>query len=775
MLRNYLKVALRNIRKNKLYASLNITGLAIGLGSFFIIYLFLRNELSYDQFHEKGERIYRVVLSLENETGTEKNGGLTYALAPVAAEKIPEIESFSRVETRPKRILVRGIQDSIDQVGSIAVDTGFLDFFDLNFVSGDKASALSSPNSILISESKAMRYYGIIDVLGKVIKVGKVDLSVTGVFQDLPNTSSIKGDVIVPTATINAYRGAGQWNSSFGTQTYFLLRQQIRITEVEDKLNEIFKENAISDGRELSLQALADVHFSLDVSGPVYEKTDRQYIFIFTLVAVFILVCAVFNYVSLALSQSIERTKEIGVRKVTGATNRELYAQFILESVIHVFLSFVLAIILVEFLLPQLEKLIERELDISVLKQPFLMLKAFLFSIAVAFLSSLYPAYLSTQLRVIQIFKKGKGSFSARRLIGVVSVLQIMVFVVLICVSVTANRQMQFMRNENLGFDKEHQMILRNIPYQKGAALKNALLGIPGVESVSNTSSVPNRVMGWGKFSDYDFRFHYFDIDEDYIKTLGMTLLEGRNFKTEDSDSANVIMLNATGASKLGFNRGAVGKTVKINNRDKRIVGVVNDFHFASKKERVEAALFQPAREYQLFVVKLSSKKMTSTIGEIKKVYKQLAEGKEAAFSFLEDQIDAQYRQEKVMITMINTFVLLAAIVSFIGLFGIAGYSIKRRMKEIGIRKVLGANFMTIQTTLTRASVMRLVLAILISVPLIVYWMEGWLSSFAYRIALPTGLIVAALIIASTVILLTALFHSIKVYLINPVEILKDE
>lgn len=775
MFRNYLKVALRNIRKNKLYASLNITGLAIGLGAFFIIYLFLQNELSYDQFHKKGERIYRVVLSLENETGTEKNGGLTYALAPVAAEKIPEIESFSRVETRPKRILVRGIKDSIDQVGSIAVDTGFLDFFDLNFVSGDKASALSSPNSILISESKAMRYYGAIDVLGKVIKVGKVDLSVTGVFQDLPNTSSIKGDVIVPTTTINAYRGAGQWNSSFGTQTYFLLNQQTRITEVEDKLNEIFKENAISEGRELSLQALADVHFSLDVSGPVPEKTDRQYIFIFTLVAVFILICAVFNYVSLALSQSIERTKEIGVRKVTGATNRELYAQFILESVIHVFLSFVLAIILVEFLLPLLEKLIERELDISVLKQPFLMLKAFLFSIAVAFLCSLYPAYLSTQLRVIQIFKKGKGSFSARRLTGAVSVLQIMVFVVLICVSATANRQMRFMRNENLGFDKEHQMILRNIPYQKGAALKNALLGIPGVESVSNTSSVPNRVMGWGKFSDYDFRFHYFDIDEDYIKAMGMTLLEGRNFKTEDLDSANVVMLNATGASKLGFNGDAVGKTVKINNRDKRIVGVVNDFHFASKKERVEAALFQPAREYQLFVVKLSSNKMTNTIGEIKKVYKRLAEGKEAAFFFLEDQIDAQYRQEKVMITMINTFVLLAAIVAFIGLFGIAGYSTKRRMKEIGIRKVLGASFMTIQTTLTKASVVRLVLAIFISVPLIVYWMEDWLSSFAYRIVLPTGLILTALIVASSIILLTAMFHSVRAFFINPIEILKDE
>ncbi|MGW8124092.1 ABC transporter permease [Roseivirga echinicomitans] len=782
MLRNYIKVAFRNLRRNKLYAGLNILGLSIGLGSFFIIYLFLQNELAYDQFHEKKDRIFRVIQVNNMDSGEEKSSGLTAALGPIAKDEIPEIEAFSRLENNPKNIVIKGIQDSIGSVSSAAIDRGFLEFFDLDFVVGDLSSVLKTPNSMLINESKAIQYFGSANnAMGKVIKVGRVELVVDGVYKDLPNTTSIKAEIIALHTTVNAWRGDNgfsQWNASYNDQTYFLLNKEAQISEVESKLNNLFKANAISETRRLTLQPLADVHFSLDVRGPVTEKTDRQYIFIFTLVAAFILICSVFNYVSLALSQSIERTKEIGVRKVSGARNKELYTQFLIESIIQVFFSFLAAIILVELLLPQLESLIDRSLAISVFERPEFLVKGLVFSLIIAGLCSLYPAYLSTRLNVVKIFKNVSGNFSTKRVIGAVSIFQIVVFIVLICVSFTANRQMQFLRNENLGFDKESQMVLSEFSREAGSKkvlLKNELLNVPGVISGTYATSIPSRVMGTMTFGDYDFRWNNFDVDPDYFKTMGMEIIQGRGFLPEDSDSSHLAIINVTAAEKMGLGYNAVGKLIK-QNVDIRIIGVVNDFHFASKKEPIEATLFEPLGEYfGVLVLKLDKENMFSVVESVKSKYSDLTSGDEANFFFLEDQINAQYKQENVMITMLNTFTVIAALVAFIGLFGIAGYSVKRRLKEMGIRKVLGAGFLSIQKTLNVSSVWKLFIAVAIAVPVVVYWMDNWLSSFAYRIEMPVFLIFGAIAVASIVIFITVSIHSIKAYLINPVEILKDE
>lgn len=784
MLKNYLVVALRKIRRNKLYASLNIIGLAIGLASFFVIYLFIQNELAYDQFHAEKDNIYRVLRIDQRDTGEDKVGGLTSALAPVAAEEIPEIVAFSRLENFPKAVLVKGVRDSVHRLNSAAVDDGFLKFFDVEIIAGSKEKFFQSPNSTLICASKAEKFFGSVDeAIGKSIKVGRVELMIQSVFADIPNTSSIKADVISPMTTINAWRGErgfNQWNGSYSDQTYFLLSEGADIGVVNKKLNDIFEKNAYSDNRYLALQPLLDIHFSLDVSGPVGEKTDRQYILIFTLVAVFILICSVFNYVSLALSQSVERTKEIGVRRVVGAGAKSLYGQFIAESITHVFVSFVLAIVMVELLLPELEMLLDRSLGNSILTKPLLLLQGLVFSLVVAVASSLYPAFLSTRINVVRIFRSASGTFSQKRLIGVLSIFQVAVFVVLICVAFTANRQMEFMREENLGFDREAQLVLNRFSKTASAkrvAIKNELLNLPSVISATSATSIPTRTMGSSTFGDNNFRWNNFDVDEHYFETLGMKIVEGRSFLAEDTDSSKVIIINQTAAQKLGFEAGAVGKTIERNPGEVlRIVGVVEDFHFQSKKEPIEATLFEPITDYaSVLVLKLNGQSLATAVDQVKDTYREITGGDEANFFFLNDQINAQYKQENVMIKMINTFVLIAALVAFIGLFGISGYSAKRRLKEMGIRKVLGASFMAIQTSLNRASIGRLILAILISVPLVVYWMEDWLSTFAYRIELPYPLILLAVLLASAIMLLTVSFHSIKTFFINPVEILKDE
>ncbi len=784
MLQNYLVIALRNIKRNKLYASLNILGLAVGLASFFVIYLFIQNELAYDQFHSEKDSIYRVIQVDQRDTGEEKVGGLTSALAPVAADQIPEIVVYSRLENRPKAILVKGIADSLDQVNSAAVDEGFLKFFEIDIIAGSKDKSFQTPNSTLINETKAKKYFGgINEALGQTIKIGRYEFIIQSVFKDIPNTSSIKAHVISPITSVNAWRGErgfNQWNASYFDQTYFLLSKDADLSAVDKKINEIFEENAISDNKYLALQPLSDIHFSLEVRDAVGEKTDRQYILIFTLVAVFILICSVFNYVSLALSQSVERTKEVGVRRVIGAGRKSLYTQFISESLTHVFVSFVLAVVLVELLLPQLELLLDRSLSTRILTEPVLLFKGLLFSLIVAVLCSLYPAYLSTKMNVVRIFRSGSGTFSQKRLISLLSIFQITVFIVLISVAFTANRQMEFMREENLGFDREAQLVLNRFSKEavaKKEALKNELKNLSGVVAATYATSIPTRTMGSSMFGDNAFRWNNFDVDEDYFETLGMNLVEGRGFMSEDTDSSKVIIINETAARKLGFEDGAVGKTIQRNSGELlRIVGVVEDFHFQSKKEPIEATLFEPITDYaSVLVLKLNGQSLATAVNQVKGAYREITGGDEATYFFLDDQINSQYKQENVMIKMINTFVLIAALVAFIGLFGISGYSAKRRLKEMGIRKVLGASFIAIQTSLNKASVGRLVLAILISAPLVVYWMEDWLSTFAYRIDLPYGLILSAVLLAAAIVLITVSFHSIKTFFINPVEILKDE
>ena len=784
MIRNYLKVALRNIKKNKLYAGLNILGLSVGLASFFIIYLFIQNELAYDQFHEKKDRIYRIID--EDSTGelvTVKNGGMTSAFAPLVASGIPEVEAFSRVLFKRLRLRV-GEEEPTELSQGIAVDKGFLEIFTLDFVRGDADSMLDAPVSILLNKSKALEYFGDYDVLGETISDGGNEYLISGVYADLPNTSSLKGDFILLTKDETAFRGHGSWGVNLYAQSYFLLKNGSQTNEVEKKINKVYTDNRGSlNGHNFSLEALSDVHFSLDVSGPVMQKTDRQYVLIFSLVAIFILSCAVFNYISLALSQSLERAKEIGVRKVIGAKRTSLYSQFITESVIQIIMSFVAAILLVELLIPQLELLVERDLGIRVFQAPEIIAKGFLFSLLIALVSAVYPAYLSTRMKVVNIFKRKSGSGSSNRMIAFVAVFQIIVFIALTCTAVTSNRQMHFMRNENLGFDQDLQYVINGLSYRSEKAFKNDVLGITGVESASLARVVPTKWAGTTSFKGVKGRFQTFDIDEDYLETMGMTLLEGRNFKQEDIiDSATVIMVNATAAKEIAPDGSAVGKVLPFGRDggmyskggDKRIIGVVSDFHYVSKKEIIEPALFHPIQYPSLLVVKLSDINLSRTIEQIGGVYKE-HNAREINAYFLDDEVEAQYKQENVMITMINTFMAVAAIVAFIGLFGIAGYSVKRRTKEVGIKKVLGARFMAIQSTLNRASLGKLILAIVISIPLVVYWMDNWLNDFAYRIEIPYLLIFSSVLAAAIVLLLVASFHSIKVFLLTPIEVLKDE
>lgn len=785
MIAKYFRFALRQIRKNKIYSFLNILGLSIGLSCSFVIYLFIQNELSYDQYHTNKDRIYRVIQTNEKDNGVDKLGGLTAALAPKAAENIARIEAYTRIGGFAKRASLTSNPDSLFSFPATSVDLGFTEIFDLEFLIGSKMTSFKSLNSVLLNRSKAEQMFGNVEnALNQEFKIGSNVYKVDGVFQDLPETSSLKYSILLPFPTAESSRGNAltSWNMSYFDQTYFLLHEAANPIAVGIELDTLFKQNmSYSKKSTMSLESLNDMHFALEVRDRLSGKSDRQYITIFSGVAFFILICAVFNYISLTLSQSVQRTKEMGIRKVIGADRKQLFAQFIFESTFFVMLGTVVALFLMMLSLPVLEDLLGRDMAFSLVENPEFILMALFFSIILAFLSAIYPARIALKMQAADLLRgTGKQLFSPQRLVNAITVFQIVVFVALICSAFVARRQMQFMQNENLGFDNERMLVLRMSGKgisDKATVLKNELEKLSNVERISYASSIPT---SWGSsqsFNGHDFTFFNFTVDENYLETMGMKLIAGRNLQATDTDSTFSVLINETAAQKLNIDDNPIGHVIKNGSRTLTVIGLVNDFHFISKKQPIEAVMFRKItpNSYGNLVLKLKSENLKGTVAEIEKAYEGVTDKSDPDYFFLDDQFNKQYEQENVMSTMINTFTLLAALVAFIGLFGISGYAASRRLKEMGIRKVLGANFVDIQKRLNYANLIKIVVAVAIAVPMVIYLMRQWLNSFAYRIDMPIWVITGAVIIATLIILFTVSIHSIKAYFLNPVDVLKDE
>lgn len=771
------KIAFRHLLRNKLYAGLNILGLSLGIASFLIIYFFIQNELSFDGYHANSDNIYRI-LETNHKDPTIVNGGINAVIGPMAAEAIPEIEAFTRVESWQKAVQIPRLRDTTMAFSSIAVDQGFFKLFDIEIIDGPQPDFNKNPNTVLISEKMAGRFFNDRPI-GDLIKVRGVEYMIEGVFENMPSNSSIKGDFIFPFETANGWRANSftDMGVNYFDQTYFLLSDQATGTDIESKLNDI-SESTLAEGvvrAKLSLQALKDVHFSMEVDDHVFSKTDKDYVYIFTIVGVFILACSFFNYVSMAVAQSLERTREIGVKKVMGANKYAIYLQFLLESFFMVVLAFVISAVMLESILPSFEQLLDRELASSIKFSGELWLMAILFVLLLTVSSAIYPALLSTRSNLTLQLKNATFKFSSLRLLNAFSVFQVIIFMTLISVAFVSQKQLKFMQEEDLGFDRDNLMVIRGYFLGNQAeVLENEFRQTPGVLDITFATSVPTIVTGSQKIRGYDFNVYNFGVADNYFETMGMDLLAGRSF--EESDGPNDILINEAAFEAFGLGDDVLGKSFEVGEQKFKVIGIVSDFHFMSKKEPVKpiffkkpGAMFPPS-----MVIKLTNSDQMSTIAAIEDVYKDI-QGRALNFSFLDEQIDAQYRHERTMVTMIQSGTIMSAFVAFLGLFGIAGYYTKRREKEMGIRKVLGARFLNIQKTLNVSNIWKLIIAALISVPVIYYWMNDWLNTFAYRIDFPIGIVFGALGLAALVTLSTAIIHSIKASRVNPVEILKDE
>lgn len=782
MFKNYLKIGFRKLRRNKLYAVLNIVGLSLGLATFLIIYFFVQNELSFDQYHKNANKIYRIT-ETDTQGDIETYAGTSAAIVKPVTDQIPEIEALSLIESWKKNIVFVGLEDSVARLDNISVDQGFFEMFDLPLISGSIPEYESNPNVVLVSESLAeLKWKG--DVIGKIIKVRSELFEVGGVYQDFPKNSSIQGDLIFEIKAVNQWR-KDSFSSVFlnyNDQLYFMLSEGTDENMVAQKVEKILEklEGSSWESTLVALQPLKDIHFDATVEDDFGRKTDMDMIFIFSAIAFFILLCSFFNYVSMAVSQSLERTREIGVRKVMGAGQFRLYLDYLFESLLLITTAMVLALVLVEALIPGLESLLERELDNTIKYSGELWGYAIVFIVAMTSLSALYPTLLSRSSKISDLLKNSRVGLKSIKWINAISVFQIMVFMTLISVAFVSNRQLKFMQNENLGFQKDNILVIpafQSALSKHGEILGNEFLKIPEVKSITRARSMPGSIMGTMGFRDYDeLDFYNFPIGLNYFETMGMTLLQGRDYRAGDIDKTNVV-LNEAAIKAMEIKGDPIGKTFTTFNKDWTVIGIVKDFHAMSKKEPIKPTFFRLVdsnQEKGSMLINISGKNPRNTMASLQDVYEEIS-GAVMPYSFLDESFDSQYKEEQTMITMIQGGTAMAAIIALLGLFGITGFAAKRRIKEMGIRKVLGARFMNIQASLNRSNLVKLFIAACISIPLIYYWLNEWLNSFAYRIEFPVFLVIGTLVLAAAVSLSTAFYHSVKAYLINPVEILKDE
>ncbi len=802
MIKNYLKIAYRNLVRNKVYSALNIVGLGIGLSCFFVISLFIRHELSYDD-HSNGDRIYRVIGNESNSSsGKSKTGMVNPLIASEAMEKIPAIEKYTRVWRDIGRIKLFSKLDSSLFSPATLVDPDFTTIFDIEFLLGSRESSFKKVNSALITEDEAIRVFGSAqEAMGEELSIRQDVFVIDGIVKTPPTNSSLEYTLLLPYDAVEpSLRLASSWRSYFSAQVYFLLNDQANLEEVDSGIENIFIANGVGEKGtdKIALQRLKDIHFSLDVKNDkVRAKSDRQYVLIFSGVAFFILLSAVFNFISLTLSQSVQRTKEVGVRKVIGSGRKDLFVQFFMESLLYVIVAVILAIVLAEFLIPQLEGLLERKIRGVFEYNLSLFLWVLVLVIALAAIGSIYPMVLANKKRTADMLRGGgKMMFKSHRLINGVTVFQMVVFVLLVCGVFVGKRQMEFLQNENLGFDNKNVLLLDMSSSQylenKIEPLRNELSRISGIESISRTSQVPPGTGGVVVNDAWDYNIYNYSIDERFLETLGMELVAGRNFvatdvvissramflpKEERDKLIQNVLISETAARKFGFSPDSIGAFVNTGFIKSKVIGIVKDFHYVSKREPIDPVVFQkgsPDRARKL-AIRLTPGSIKESMKSIHEVYKSVTDQANPDYHFLDEQFNQQYKQELVMTKVIDGLTIISALIAFMGLFGLSGYNASRRMKEMGIRKVLGAGFMSIQKTLNIAFLKKLLLAITIATPVVVYWMNQWLSSFAYQISPPVFILAVAILAATFFILLTTSIHSIKAFLINPVEILKDE
>lgn len=795
MIKNYLLLAIKHLRKQKIFSIINVLGLTVGITCCFMIFLFIMNEMSYDNFHKNGKNIYRV-MRVGNNNGERRE--VPYLSPPYGPALLNDYPDAVKAEVRVMRDndLISYNNISFNEKNVFLTDKNFFEFFDFHLIKGNPATVLRDPNSIVLTETSAKKYFGNNDPIGKVLQFNKdQQLKVTGVCKDVPVNSHLQFDMVMPLEALRPIVGADwytQWPNN-GLFTYVQLNPNVDPTQLEKRfpafmdkyLGEYYAAAGFKMG--LTIQPLSKVYFTTDALDNV-KHGNKKMVYVFMSIAILILIIACINFINLATARATDRSREVGLRKVLGAVRKQLVSQFMFESLLYAAVACILSVGLVQLLMPAYANLLGYQLP-SVWNN----YKVYVFLIGVilvvGLLAGSYPALLLSSFSPIESlkgkFKIGKGgSFFRKALV----VFQFGISVLLIISVVIIMSQMNYMRNTDLGFNKEQTMIVRfdNLDISRRKNLfKSELKNIPAVQSVSLMSGEPGGFHDGYTFESeakpdekLSFRTEFADLD--LAKTLGLKIIAGRdlseNFKT---DSLQSVLINRTAANILGYTPGqAIGKWIKNVTRDslrRTIVGVVEDYHFESLKKQIEPLVIAPGRDRRLALIKLKTDHLQSSISEIKKAYTDAAPNYPFEYSFLDEQFDKAYKTESRQQSVLSIFSIIAIFIACLGLFGLASYTAIKKTKEIGIRKVLGSSVQNIVLLLSKDLLKPVLLGTLIAIPVGYYAMNKWLQGFAYRINFHWWMFAIAMFTAVAIALLTVGAQAVKAGLANPVKSLRTE
>jgi len=791
MLKNYIKIAWRNLYKNKAFSLIHILGLTMGITVCLMIFLYITNEFSVDSFHKQGKNIYRVMRGFD--PAKPRTAYLSGPYAPALINDYPQDIKMA-VRVRPQNNLVSFGEKAFNEQKVYATDPGFFKLFSFPLIKGDAATALINPNSVVLTETTAKKYFGSTEgAMGKVIQVDKnLQLKVTGIAKDVPSNSHLDFDVVFPIANYTKDAGFNIWINN-GLFVYILMNEHSTKTALESRFTQFMDKYMSKDMQrfgakfDLKLTPLKDIYFEDASSFDNVKHGNKTVVFIFISIAVLIMLIACINFMNLSTIRAVERSKEVGMRKVMGALRNHLIIQFIGESILLALISCAISIGLLLMLMPWYNHLLGYKLSVS-WNQPPIYLFLLGVILVVGFLAGSYPAFFLSAFSPIQALKGklrlGKGGTLFRQSLVV---LQFSISVLLIIGTIVIMNQMHYIKSKSLGYDKEQTVIVsidNNDIYDHRRQFKDELQNSGVVSSVSLMSGQPGGFFDTHTFTaegQHDvFRSRTEFADFEYVKTLGLKIIAGRDFSAQfATDTTNAALINRTAAKELGYTpQQALGKWIKNNGRDDKprtIVGVVEDFNFLSLKENMDALVIAPNDDRRVVVIKLKTGNIPAALANIKKIYTKVAPVYPFEYSFLDQQFNTTYKNDIRQQTMLSIFSGLAIFIACLGLFGLASFTAAKRTREIGVRKVLGSSVQNILLLLSKDLLKPVLLATVIAMPIGYYCMNKWLQNFAYRTTLHWWIFVLAAVLTFLIALFTISFKSLKAALANPVKSLRSE
>jgi putative ABC transport system permease protein len=795
MFKNYITTAFRNLWKRRAFSAINVVGLSVGMTACFLIFLYVRFELSYDAFHKQADRIYRVVCDIKTPGKTIRADGPAWPVLPNMQSQFPEI--LSAVRTVRSSLLVRTGDIKFQEENSLFADPAFFQIFDFPLLKGDRATVLKEPFSVVFSESAAKKYFGSANPVGQTVLLAQKawPVKVTGLMKDLPENSQIQADMIVSMSTETEHLNPGleeYWEWSDYHPICFILLQPgtdpsslaRRFPAFMDKVEgSVMKKQQMQSS--LSLERLEDVHLLSTRNGN--KTVGSKNVYLFSIIAAIVLLIACINFINLTTARAADRAKEVGIRKVVGAVQGELARQFIGESVLLSLIAFLLALLWSALLIPEFNQLSGKTISQGIFGHPSYILLLFLATIALGMLAGFYPALVLSSFKPATVLKgrfvTSAGGNTLRKSLVLV---QFTLSTGFILATIVVYNQLNYMRAQDLGFAKDQIVVINTEGDPKRQVFQESLRGVPGVLSASLASSVPG-TEDYTTNCEIENAHHdlqvanldsYF-VDWDYVSQYQIKLAAGRSFSRDfSSDTTQAMLINESAAKLFGYRtpEQAVGRRFKQFDREGKIIGVVKDFHFLSLQFPIQplAMRIEPQACY-LVSVKIAAGDLARTLASIQNKWKTAIPNRPFLYYFLDESFDKQYRSDERFGRLFLYFTVLAIFISCMGLFGLAAYSTLQRTREIAVRKVMGASVGSIVNLLSRDFLKLVIIAFFIATPVAWWLMHAWLQDFAYRITIGLATLFSAGFLAVFIALGTISFQSIRAARANPIKSLKAD